>query len=98
MSHLTIDPQSPAHMQLAKAILAGKRIRIATASGGVQIKIGEGTWTTPLATSTPDEDVRVFHDQRHTNGCGLPDWRDQPDEYDGPTCGCCKHCNVPGGH
>lgn len=106
MSHLTIEPGSPAMewLQLRVGIDA-RTIRINPTPNGLQLKWGEGVWTTPLSTKAPDADVREFHPA----ACGHPvcnrcdghkDYRETNEEHETEvnSCYCCKHCGRRGGH
>lgn len=100
MSHITIEPGSPAMEWLQLRVGIDERtIRITEARGGLQFKWGEGTWTTPLSTLAPPEDVREFRPAAcgHLvcNRCdGHKDYRETNEEHETEQdpCRCCKHC------
>lgn len=102
MSHLTIEPGSPAMEWLQRKIgLDDRTIRITEARTGLQFKWGEGTWTTPLSTKAPDHDVRELRRADCTHlvckRCkGHDDYHEADADHEGGdrpySCLCCKHC------
>lgn len=99
-----IEPGSELYLQLQKAILSGKKISLARhRAGNMQVKIGEGTWTTPLSGSAPpreERDVRVFCrtaecDHLVCKRCGgHKDYEESDEEHatQQQSCYCCKEC------
>lgn len=106
MSHITIEPGSPAMEWLQLRIgIDSRTIRIGDARGGLQFKWGEGTWTTPLSTKAPKADVRELRrDECGHLVCkrcqGHADYDETNEAHDTEvnSCYCCKHCGKPGGH